>query len=79
MLRFTPRRVDMEQLFNYCLVLIRKLNVFMKLRKIRNCLENFNSLKTWNNMDSSTSTSETSENVFLFVFISSLVSFRVCI
>ena len=67
----------MEQLFNYYLVLIRKLNVFMKLRKIRNCLENFNSLKTWNNMDSSTSTSETSENVFLFVFISSLVSFRV--
>ena len=69
----------MKQLFNYCLVLIRKLNVFMKPRKIRNCLGNFNSLKTWSNMDSSISTSETSENIFLFVFISSLVSFRVCI
>ena len=29
-------------------------------------------------MDSSTSTSETSKNVFLFVFISLFVSFEVC-
>ena len=52
----------------------------MKMRKIRNCLQGiFNSLKNIKNMDSLILTSEASENISLFVFISSFVSFGVYI
>ena len=48
-------------------------NVLMKLRKTSNCLKR-NFFSTYKNMYSSTSISQTSENVFLFVFISSFVT-----
>ena len=52
--------------------------MFMKLRKIRDCLYGIYNF-TLKNICSSTSTPETSENVFLLVFIWSFVSFGVCI
>ena len=69
MLRFTPLQVHTDKKIK---------NEFMKLRKNRNCfLMEFLALLL-KNMDSSASTSERSENVFL-VFIPSLVSFGLCI
>lgn len=52
--------------------------VLMKLKKIKSELveREFSTLHE-KNTDSATSTFETNENVFVFVFISSLVSFEV--
>ena len=54
-------------------------NVFMKRMRIKNLLKGIFNSALQKNIDSSTSTSETSENVFLFVCIFLFVSFGVCI
>ena len=53
------------------------LTMFMKLRKVKNCWQGI--LTLYEKQDFSTSVSETSENAYLFVFISWLVSFGVYI
>ena len=52
------------------------LKMFMKLRKVKNCWIRI--LTLYEKQNFSTSVSETSDNVYLFVFISCLVSFGVC-
>ena len=52
------------------------LKMFMKLRKVKNCWIGI--LTLYEKQNFSTSVSETSDNVYLFVFISCLVSFGVC-
>ena len=63
------------KLFNCYLVLTR---LFMKLRKIKIVDKEFLTLHL-KKQDSPTSTSETGENAYPLVFISSFVSYEICI